>query len=179
MRVLERLREAPKHIAQARAHLCLDLLDGGIRFRALRAGEVPVADEDDRGLRRALDVIFLRETRRALARRFPLHEKVSTRPDSTGTAALGRSTVKTHPVPGMLRTSSEPPLASTPRWQIARPRPRPVRSPPRCSNGRNRARGSPGGRPPHSSSTSIRTRSASADDRSDTCPPGGVNLNAF
>jgi hypothetical protein len=38
---------------------CLDLLDGAIRFRALGEGEVPIADQRDRGAWRSSDVIIL------------------------------------------------------------------------------------------------------------------------
>jgi hypothetical protein len=43
--------------------------------------------------------------------------------------------------------------------QMASPSPTPLRSEPRCSNGRNSSSVFPGGRPPHSSSTSKSTRS--------------------
>jgi hypothetical protein len=83
-------------------------------------------------------------------------------------AGFGRSIVNTQPLPGRLRTRSEPPFASTPRRLIPRPRPKPDRSPLRCSNSRNRSSASPGGRPPHSSSTSIKTRAADENVVSET-----------
>jgi hypothetical protein len=83
-------------------------------------------------------------------------------------AGFGRSIVNTQPLPGRLRTRSEPPFASTPRRLIPRPRPKPDRSPFRCSNSRNRSSASPGGRPPHSSSTSIKTRAADENVFSET-----------
>src|SRR4030095_8206806 len=83
-------------------------------------------------------------------------------------AGFGRSIVNTQPLPGRLRTRSEPPFASTPRRLIPRPRPKPDRSPLRCSNSRNRSSASRGGRPPHSSSTSIKTRAADENVFSET-----------
>src|SRR4030095_4566497 len=76
-----------------------------------------------------------------------------------GGAALGRSTVNVHPLPGRLRTRISPPFARTPFRLTAGPSPHPVLSAPRCSKGRNRPAALPGGSPPHSSSTSISTRS--------------------
>ena len=61
----------------------------------------------------------------------------------------------------------------------ARPRPKPVRSALRCSNGRNNSLTFPPGRPPHSSWISISTRSALALTLSVTVVRGRVNLNAF
>lgn len=55
---------------------------------------------------------------------------------------------------------SSPEIAFTAFAQIESPRPSPVRSWPAWANGRNRAVGAPSGRPPHSSSTSMRTRVA-------------------
>ena len=54
---------------------------------------------------------------------------------------------------------SSPPIAFAAFMQIANPRPRPVRSWLRCVNGFSRFSTFPGGRPPHSSSTEISTRS--------------------
>src|SRR6185436_8099223 len=96
-----------------------------------------------------------------------------------GSDILGRAIVKMHPLPGRSRTLSSPPLASTLRLLIESPRPRPLRSAPCCSKGRNSCLALPGGKPPHSSSTSIRTLSLVALVRSDTCPPGWLNLQAF
>src|SRR5690606_35155007 len=74
----------------------------------------------------------------------------------------GRSMLKTQPWPGRSRAASRPWLASTLRREMDRPRPSPLRSSPRCSYGANKASASPSGRPPHSSLTSIRIRSAAA-----------------
>ena len=70
---------------------------------------------------------------------------------------------------------------STLREAMARPRPSPLRSALRCSNGRNNSSAWPGGRPPHSSSTSISTRPAAVavSVLSTTCPLGRLNLKAF
>ena len=68
-----------------------------------------------------------------------------------GSGIRGRSTVNTHPSPGMSRAEIRPLLASTPHRLNARPMPKPVRSAPRCSKGRNSSSTFPFGRPPHSS----------------------------
>ncbi len=55
----------------------------------------------------------------------------------------------------------------------------PIRSALRSSNGRNSSLTSPLGRPPHSSWTSMSTRSALAPTLSVRVVPGRVNLKAF
>src|SRR6185503_5493970 len=95
------------------------------------------------------------------------------------TTCRGRSTVNTQPTPGMLRTLRTPPMASTLRLQIDKPRPRPDLSVLPCVNGSNILSASPGGRPPQLSSTSIMTRSPAAWARSETSVFSSVNLKAF
>jgi len=59
------------------------------------------------------------------------------------------------------------------------PSPRPLRSSPACANGWKIRSANPCGKPPHSSSTSRRTRSFDERALRRTCVPGCVNLNAF
>ncbi len=82
----------------------------------------------------------------------------------------GEVKVKTHPLLGRLRAEIRPLFASTPHRLKARPRPKPVRSALRCSNERNNSLKFPSGRPPHSSWTSISTRSALAPTRRAAVP---------
>ena len=89
---------------------------------------------------------------------------------------LGRSIVNTHPLSGRLRTWSLPPFTSTPRRLIPRPSPTPDRSQLRCSNSRNKSSGFPFGRPPHSSSTSIKTRSGRRKRPQQNPAPGSCEL---
>ena len=91
----------------------------------------------------------------------------------------GRSIVKTQPLPGKSRILSSPDMALTAFKQIESPRPRPVRSVPCWTNGRSSVSGSPTARPPHSSSTSMRTRVAALVALRRTVVPGRENLNAF
>jgi len=93
--------------------------------------------------------------------------------------ALGRSNVKTHPLPGRSCTRSSPPLDRAAFRQMESPRPSPVRSFPRCAKGRNSSSAFPGGNPPHWSSTLKDTRLAVTRVESETVPLLGVNLNAF
>ncbi|HEX6633856.1 MAG TPA: YhjD/YihY/BrkB family envelope integrity protein [Usitatibacter sp.] len=63
--------------------------------------------------------------------------------------------MNTQPTPGRFLTESEPPLASIALRLIVSPNPTPVRSAPDCRKGWNICSPTPGGKPPHSSCTSI------------------------
>ncbi len=88
------------------------------------------------------------------------------RPESAGGAGQrdqaavckGRSMVKVQPLPGSSRAVSVPPSVSTFMRAMDRPRPRPLRSVPICTNGANKVSTSPCGNPPQWSRTSIRRR---------------------
>ena len=87
--------------------------------------------------------------------------------------------MKTQPWPGMLRVTMSPPCARTALRAIESPSPKPVRSRPRrCPNGWNSSP-PPSGRPPHSSSTSIRRRASAVRTLRTTRLPGRVYLNAL
>src|SRR5467141_3526203 len=100
-------------------------------------------------------------------------------PTGHARAAMGRLMEKTQPFPGRLRTSRVPPLAWTPWRLMASPRPRPVRSALRRSNGRKSCSVRPAGSPPHSSSTSRRILPSAATVRRETWPLLRLNLNAL